>query len=244
MTTALDLHVHTTRHSGDSRLAPEIVVDQAVKVGLQGVCFAEHEEAWGVREFEDFVADHGSHGLLLVRAREVPTEMGHVIAIGLDEYPTGNVAARELRRMLDEAGGIGILAHPFRYVFTPVPPVPPQLYEGGRPLPKSLEEAAGHPIFGLVDAVEVYNTHTRDDENQLALEVAQYLGMKMVGGTDAHGPEDLGSGVTVFEDGLASQDDLIEVIRAGYCYPAKGPPVEGLQRVGVEGSSLPFGRDI
>jgi predicted metal-dependent phosphoesterase TrpH len=243
MTTALDLHVHTTRHSGDSRLVPEIVVEQALKVGLQGVCLAEHEEAWGVREFRDFVNAHRSNGLFLVRARQVPTEMGHVIAIGLEEYPTGNVAARELRRMLDEAGGIGILAHPFRYVFTPVPPVPPQLYEDGRPLPQSVEEAAGHPIFGLVDAVEVYNAHTRDDENRLALEVARYLGMKMVGGTDAHGPEDLGSGVTVFEDGLASQNDLIEAIRAGCCYPAKGPPVEGLQRFDQEDSFSSFGRD-
>jgi len=243
MTTALDLHVHTTRHSGDSRLVPETVVEQALKVGLQGVCFAEHEEAWGVAEFRDFVSDHGSHGLLLIRAREVPTEMGHVIAIGLDEYPMGNVDARDLRRMLDEAGGIAILAHPFRYVFTAYPPVPPHLYGDGRPLPKSVEEAASHPIFGLVDAVEVYNAHTSDDENRLALDVAWHLGMKMVGGTDAHGHEDLGRGVTVFEDGLTSQSDLIEAIRAGCCYPAKGPPVEGLRRVGVEDSSLPFGRD-
>jgi predicted metal-dependent phosphoesterase TrpH len=242
MTTAFDLHVHTTRHSGDSRLAPEAAVEQALKVGLQGVCFAEHEEAWGVAEFRDFVSDYDSHGILLVRAREVPTEMGHVIAIGLDQYPTGIVAARDLRRMLDEAGGIAIVAHPFRYVFASAPPVPLHLYEDGRPLPRSVEEAASHPIFGLVDAVEVYNAHNRNEENHLALEVALHLGMKMVGGTDAHGREDLGRGITVFEDGLADQDDLMEAIRAGCCYPAKGPPIEGLQRVGVEEFPSPFGR--
>ena len=156
--------------------------------------------------------------------------MGHIVAIGLDEYPTGRVRARELRRMLDRAGGIGILAHPFRFVFTIHPPVPPHLYADGRPLPTSVEEAAGHPVFKLVDAVEVYNAHTRDNENYLALEVARYLGMRMVGGTDAHGQEDIGSGVTVFEDGLANQDDLIEAIRAGRYYPAMGPPSNGLVR--------------
>jgi len=223
----LDLHIHTTRYSDDSQLSPEVLVEQARRVGLQGVCLSEHEAAWRIDEFRAFSQQCD---LLLVRAREVPTEMGHIIAIGLEEYPRGTFGARELRRMLDKVGGVGILAHPFRFLLDPSASQLPALYQDGRSLPTDVEEAARHPIFRLVDAVEVLNGGTPAVENWFALEVAGLLGLKMVGGTDAHTREEVGLCVTVFEDRIASQDDLVEALRTGSFYPAQGPPSERLLR--------------
>jgi len=238
MATILDLHVHTTRHSGDSILTPEDLLLHARAAGLHGVCLSEHEEAWPKEEFREFQRLAWDYDLLLIRAREIPTGMGHVICLGLDEYPVGEVPADRLRRILDGGGGVGILAHPFRYALEPNPRAWPPTYESGWSLPKSLEEAASHPIFELVDAVEVCNGHNRHVENCVALAVANRLGLKALGGTDAHGPQELGRCVTVFEGDIRGEEDLIEAIRTGGFYPAKGPPSNGLARFDMVGCIL------
>lgn len=240
MTTILDLHIHTTRYSGDSVLTPEDLLLHARRAGLHGVCLSEHEEAWPKDEFREFQRLAQGYGLLVVRAKEVSTGMGHIICLGLDEYPVGEVPADRLRRTLDDAGGVGILAHPFRYALEPDPIIWPPTNELGWPLPRSMEEAASHPIFGLVDAVEVCNGHNRHVENCLALAVAERLRLKAVGGTDAHRPQEVGRCVTVFEGDIRNEEDLIEAIRTGSFYPAKGPPSNGLARFDMVGCVMDY----
>ena len=41
-----DLHIHTTRGSSDSSLAPEDLARQASDLGLDGVCLTEHSGGW------------------------------------------------------------------------------------------------------------------------------------------------------------------------------------------------------
>ena len=77
----VDFHVHTTRGSSDSNLDPLVMIDQAKKVGLEGICITEHDNAWKDTEIEQYAADRG---VTLFLGIEVTTEWGHVGAFGLD----------------------------------------------------------------------------------------------------------------------------------------------------------------
>ena len=73
-----DLHVHTVRGSSDSSLSPSQLIGEAERIGLNGVCLAEHGGGWN----DDLVdQEFGASNLTVSPALEVTTNMGHVIAI-------------------------------------------------------------------------------------------------------------------------------------------------------------------
>ena len=76
----------------------------------------------------------------------------------------------------------------------------------------SAREAARHPLFDLVDEIEVANGANTERESAFALEVASELGFRGTGGSDAHSVHGLGKAVTVFDNGIDSEEDLIEAI--------------------------------
>ena len=71
---------------------------------------------------------------------------------------------------MDEAGGFMVSAHPFRGLYGPRPTSRPLLYKDAPSLPAEVEEAADHPVFGLVDAVEVANGGTSLEEEPVRAE--------------------------------------------------------------------------
>ena len=219
MATVIDLHVHTTKGSSDSSLSPEEMVLEAKRLGLPGLCITEHNAPWDRHEFADFAY---KHDLLLIRAVEVDTDMGHVLVFGLDSYVSGISKIEELRRVVKKVGGFMVTAHPFRGVRDSRPNASPYLYRNGVKVPTSPEEGAQHPVFGLVDAVEVANGGTVDDENALAWQVAQHLSLKSTGGSDAHSLHGLGRCTTVFEDDIRSEEEFIKALRFGRYYSAVG----------------------
>ena len=95
-------------------------------------------------------------------------------------------------------------AHPFRGF----------LLFGFQTLSLSVEEAAERPIFKYVDAVEGCNCKVTDSENDFARQVAKYLKLPVVGGSDAHEAREVGICATEFEDGV-TQADLIKAIKSG-----------------------------
>ena len=86
MARLFDLHIHTTKGSSDSNLSPEDLILEADRMGLRGLCLTEHSGPWDLHEFRRF-AD--LHNVVLIRAMEVETDMGHVLAFGMDEYQPG-----------------------------------------------------------------------------------------------------------------------------------------------------------
>lgn len=225
----IDLHVHTFK-SGDSSLSPEELVREAKRIGLDGVCLTEHGGGWAKDEFERFARQHD---LLLVRALEVDTDAGHIAVFGLDGYVPGMASARELRRIVDTAGGFAVLTHPFRRLFDQ-PSGRNLLFPGPlRHLP-TLEEAGQHPALGLVDDIEVLNGANTERENLFAREVADLRGMKGTGGSDAHSTHGLGCFVTYFERTIRSAAELVEELRA-----RRYIPVHGL----LQGRPRPFSGD-
>ena len=219
MARVFDLHVHTTRGSSDSNLSPEQMVQEAERLGLRGLCVTEHSGPWDRHEFEAFALDRN---LVLIRAMEADTDMGHVLAFGIDQYLPGMERAEEIRREVDRVGGFMITAHPFRGLHNPRPVARPLLYKSSDELPSTVEEASAHPVFRLANAVEVANGGTVDSENRFAAQVAEHIGMHCTGGSDAHSVNGLGRYVTVFPDEINSEAEFLKALRLGKYYPATG----------------------
>ncbi len=217
MARLFDMHVHTTKGSSDSNLSPEEMVLEAERLGFMGICITEHSGPWDQHEFKAFAAKHNQ---VLVRAMEVETNMGHILAFGLDSYLPGIADANVLRRAADRVGGFIISAHPFRGLYSSLPSRKPLLYSGDQAAPSSIKEAVQHPVFSLVDAVEVANGGTVDNENRFALDVANELGMPVTGGSDAHSQHGVGHCITVFEGEISNQDEFMQALRCGNFYPA------------------------
>lgn len=233
MATLFDLHVHTSKGSSDSSLSPEDMVQEAARLGLRGLCVTEHSGPWDRHQFQEFSAQYN---LALVRGMEVETDMGHILAYGLDTYVSGIHKAEELRKELNRLGGFMISAHPFRHLYSSRPLSKPLLYLETS-LPTTAEEAAHHPVFGLVDAIEVANGATVDRENDFAVQVTQILGSKSTGGSDAHSTQALGRCITVFEADITAEEQFYNAFRAGAFYPAILLPSGQWKHLAPEGTS-------
>ena len=214
-----DLHVHTVRGSSDSSLTPQQLIKEARKIGLDGVCLTEHSGGWDgpglLRAFEET-------DIVVVKGLEVETDMGHVLVFGLHSYIDGIHRVGELRRVVDKAGGVMLSAHPFRNLFNHPPYNLNLLFGGEEERPRTALEAATHPLFELVDDLEVANGSNTERENRFALEVARHLGLRGTGGSDAHSSNGLGKYVTVFDGEVGSEAELIEALKTNAYVPAHG----------------------
>ena len=210
--TVIDLHVHTNMGGSDSSLTIVELVEEAKKKKLDAVCLTEHGPPWQAEELGRLSREHG---ILLIRGMEVSTDMGHIIVFGLSGYTTGILKAEVLRRATDEAGGFMIVAHPFRRNFDSL------LFKGTSSQPLTLEESIALPVMRLVDALEVANGGCSEIENLFALQVANRIGAGGVGGSDAHSIHGIGCFVTVFDNEIRGEADLIEELKAGRFYPAR-----------------------
>jgi hypothetical protein len=213
--TIVDMHLHTVKGGADSSLTPRQLVEEAQRIGLDGVNISEHDRLWDAHELETFRRESG---LFVSRAMEVSTDLGHIIVIGLEHYLPGIRKAAELRRVVSEVGGFMFVAHPFRHFFDPVHFRP----DDCQPPSPTPEEAARLPIFELVDELEVANGGCTPGENRFALLVARILGKRGIGSSDAHSSQGLGCFTTVFQRPLAGERDLIAELKAGRYYPAEG----------------------
>lgn len=209
MGTIIDLHIHTVVGSMDSDISPKRLAESARAAGLTGVALTEHMSQWLPDEAEGFREESG---LFVFNAREWSTDMGHIIVLGLDREVRGQARARDLRQVCLDNDAYMVLCHPFRYF-----PGPSNFLFGGRRDADEMspEVLAEHPLFHLVDAIEVLNGGCIDRENALAQEVAQVLGKPGVAGSDAHMPVEVGRYATVFEKELESEEDMLVELRAG-----------------------------
>jgi predicted metal-dependent phosphoesterase TrpH len=214
-----DLHIHTSAGSSDSVLSPLNLVAEARRLGLTGALVTEHN-GWERRNFEEFSKEHDT---VLVRALEVNTEMGHVIALGLDGYASQFLRVRNLRKAVEEVGGYMIIAHPFRFLFESGSHTMRNiLFDGAKTVPTRAEEAVSHPVFELVDEIEVVNGCNSESENRFAQEVARVLGKRGTGGSDAHSTQGIGRGSTLFHGDIRGEKDLLEALRAEAFTPVEG----------------------
>ena len=214
--TLIDMHIHTTAGSADSNLRPPVLRERAVTLGLSAITITEHFRVWSPLEAAELVA--GTE-LAVFRGMEWNTELGHILVLGVEAYRPEIRSAAALRRYVLDCGGLMIAAHPFRHAFDPIP----ALWKAHKHGDVSLDAACRHPVFELVDAVEVLNGASTDRENALAAQVAARLGLPGVGGSDAHYAEDVGRAITILDEPMPDERALVAAVRAGRCRAASGP---------------------
>jgi predicted metal-dependent phosphoesterase TrpH len=194
----LDLHCHS-RYSYDNHLEPEDLIHRASELGLNGVCFTEHNSV-----------DASGHvhrmqhppSFVVLRGVEVSTDMGHLLVYGLldDSWNKwGRTMHLQLHKVVDSVhslGGICVPAHPFRGW-----------------------ESLGEALFAFngFDAVETHNGVNGSEQNQPAIKAALKLGLPSIGGSDCHYLHQVGRAFTQFDNPIATVEDLVREIRAGAC---------------------------
>jgi predicted metal-dependent phosphoesterase TrpH len=200
----IDLHIHTTPGSPDSLIRPRELVQMAKRVGLDGVCITEH----GNRKAEGIEELAREYNFLVLGGFEATTELGDILVFGVDSYPRDISRAAELRRFVAEAGGVMIAAHPFRnYITRRAYRLP------GDSL--TIEKACSLEIFRLVDAIEVVNGWSIEEDTIFTQEVSSRLAIKGTGGSDAHLPTQIGCCVTIFENTIRTERDLVAELKGG-----------------------------
>ncbi|HPI97903.1 MAG TPA: PHP domain-containing protein [Synergistales bacterium] len=193
----IDIHVHTAEFSvGDSYLRIEDAIRRAKAVGLDGVCFTDHESI-GVYEIAADLSRR--YDFLVIPGIEILTFEGDLLVFGLDEVPQAKMHARELISHVRAHEGIAISAHPFR--------------DNGRGM--------GHHLPFIDDplGIEVLNGRTREIHNLQAYKMALRLGYPCLGGSDAHTVHEVGSFATRFRRKVLNLEDFISHIRNGEVSP-------------------------
>jgi len=198
----IDLHNHTSPLSACSYLDPQELVREAGRLKLDGICLTEHQVVWDPAEI-DRLADDG--GIRIFRGNEYTTNQGDVLVFGFYRDIKDLMLIQELREEVQKAGGYMIAAHPFRGFKT----------FGIGQLQMTVEQACKRKVFDHVDAIEVLNGKLSDDENEMARKVAEKLGLPGTAGSDAHRVDEIATAVTIFDDYIRDEDQLVAALHAG-----------------------------
>jgi predicted metal-dependent phosphoesterase TrpH len=202
----IDLHVHSAPASPCSSVAVEQLIEEARAIGLDGICLTDHNHRWDPRVVE---AWRQKYGFLILRGNEITTDQGDILVVGLEEDIQGVIKLEDLREKVLKAQGFMIAAHPFRGFLT----------FGIGYLGLTPKKAGKRPVFRDVDAVEVMNSRVSEKENGFAAQVAEILGLPVIGGSDAHKPGEVGRYATRFADPVRNERDLIEALKKGRFSP-------------------------
>lgn len=195
--------MHTCRLSPDSRLEPEEAILAAMDLGLDGICFTEHDRAWALA---DIMGLSAKYNFPVFRGVEVMIkEGGEILVFGLNRNFTTVIDIVTLRSMAIHAGAFMIAAHPFRGF-------PCHAIED---FSKASELVLKRPVFDKVDGLEGFNGRNMQGNNTFAVQLAGKLNLPNSGGSDAHSVDELAKCVTIFENNFRSEAELMAELKAG-----------------------------
>ena len=206
----IDIHTHTYPTSDDSLLLPDQLVEEAKRIGLDGICITDHDGFWNP---DDILELSKRHDFLVLPGCEVTCEEGHLLVYGLQKYLFGMHRASFVRQLVDEAGGVMVVAHPYRRTYREEADV------GASAREEMLERACRNSVFSMIDAVEVFNGRGSDQQNAFSHELATNFGMKGTGASDAHRLSEIGTYATEFHRPVHSLEDFIGELKAGRFEP-------------------------
>ena len=202
----IDLHVHTSPASPCASSSVDAVIEEAKRIGLDGICLTDHNYRWNPDDIQKL---RDKHQFLVLGGNEITTVQGDMLVFGLDEDIQGIIALKDLADKVAAVGGFMIAAHPFRGF----------LAVSGDKLGLDVEKAANRPMFTLVDGVETLNSKVTVNENRFCGQVASALKLPATGGSDAHLAGEVGFYATRFTKTIQNEEELISALRAGDVVP-------------------------
>jgi predicted metal-dependent phosphoesterase TrpH len=202
----MDLHVHTYPASPCSSAAEDDLIQEAKRIGLDAICFTDHNFVW---DPERIRALQNKHQFLILRGNEITTDQGDMLVFGLDEDIQGIISIESLRRKVTAANGYMIAAHPFRGFLT---------FDAAH-LGMTPQKAMQKAVFKQVDALEVLNGKVTPKENQFAHQVAEGLDLPATGGSDAHEVVEVGQYATRFSKPIRNETELVEALKSDNYVP-------------------------
>lgn len=188
-----DLHLHTSRHSPDSIMPPQVMVRRAREIGLDGVVITEHDWLWTEEELDELRA--AAPGLVVLAGIEVSAREGHFLAYGVTNpfaVPHG-IGVAELCREIHRQGGAVVAAHPYRW---------------NQPFDDILKKERPD-----LDGLELMSNNMDADTRRQAAELNARLKLAGLGNSDAHRVETLGCCYTEFAATIRDACDLVEAVR-------------------------------
>ena len=162
----VDMHLHECTYSTDSFLRLEEIVSIARERGLDAICITDHD-SMGLRKRAE--AYSREIGFPIFVGVEFFSLWGDITAWGIDDIPGQRIDAQDFIDLVREKDGFCVSCHPFR--------------NNNRGLREHLRDVRG------LDGVEVLNGSTPLEDNQTALRLCRELGLKAIGASDAHVPQ-------------------------------------------------------
>ena len=189
----IDHHVHTSRHSPDSVIEPEELVERATLAGLDAVVITEHDYQWQADELADLNAQ--ADGLVVLSGVEVSAREGHFLVYGLPdlEEVRPGIALADLLKVVKGRGAAIVAAHPFRW---------DQDFR---------QIVAQHgPVF---DGVELVSNNVTPETRAKLEELLKSTPMGVTGSSDGHDPEAVGCYYTEFPGEVKTIGDFVRALR-------------------------------
>ena len=201
----IDMHVHSDV-SDDGMASVETYMKWLARLRrtyrIDGIVFTEHRLFNSEVDYESLARQYD---ILIFKGTEADTDCGHVLCYGMNEkiahhFDLKNVhlSGRELINAMEDAGGIGIPAHPGRRHIG---------------LVEHLEN--GYAIGHALRAVEQLNGGSSKQENARAQQLVAERQLFGIGGSDAHFVSAVGKFMTEFRRPVRTMQDLVEQLHSG-----------------------------
>ena len=181
-----DLHVHTC-YSEDGHTTLEELVDIARMRNLGCIAVTDHNSFEAYEHLKDI------EDIIFVPGEEVSSAGGHIVALGIDRHIQSGLSIKETVDLIHEAGGIAIVAHPYR------------MWNGIGP----------ENIIPEFDGIEAMNARSVPKDNRRSNKLAREFGKAITAGSDAHVPRKVGDGYVIIPDECRTWQDVIKVLKEG-----------------------------
>ena len=185
----IDLHCHTRSLSACSALEADELAALAHRRGLDAICLTEHDRAW---DEHHLAALRARSPISVFTAVELTTDMGHVLAFGLEASGYSAIASHVFAAA-ERCGALLFLAHPARDGLLRVT----------------------HETVEFFASVESVNGSDSRLQNMAAAGLGRGFRLPGIGGSDAHAREEVGRAATRFEFPVATDAGLLEALHSG-----------------------------
>lgn len=184
----MDLHVHSA-YSVDTDVEIKDILKMARKRNLSGLAIADHNEIAGSLEAYELAKEMDN--FIVIRAVEISSTEGHILGYGLDKLIKRDMSPQDTVEAILRNGGTPVVPHPYRF------------WSGVG------ERVVLNTKFS---AIEGLNARSPKGNNSKAMALAEKLGLGVTGGSDSHEVEEIGTGVTIFESNVETEEQALEEI--------------------------------